>query len=160
MLIRAKLSALKQTVWWEYLIRFVLGGLATFLTGVIARAYGPLVGGLFLAFPAIFCASATLVERHERQRKERRGLQGSRRGQQAAALEAVGASLGSLGLIAFGAAIWLLAPGWPIGAFLFAGAAWFLVAVATWRLRREMRSTRRHPAQPRRSAPLDRKPAL
>jgi hypothetical protein len=30
---------------------------------------GPRVGGLFLAFPAIFPASATLVEKHEKQKK-------------------------------------------------------------------------------------------
>jgi hypothetical protein len=64
---------------------------------------------LFLAFPAIFCASATLIEKHERERKERAGVRGTRRGKEAAALDAAGAALGSFGLLAFGAAIWLLA---------------------------------------------------
>ena len=70
----------------------------------------PRTGGLFLAFPAIFSASATLIEKHERERKEKVGLRGTRRGKEAAALDAAGAALASLGLLAFGAAIWLLAP--------------------------------------------------
>ena len=39
----------------------------------------PVVGGLFLAFPAIFPASATLIEKHGRERKEKAGLAGARR---------------------------------------------------------------------------------
>ena len=84
MIVRIKWSALKQSKWYEHAVRFGLGGLTTALTGAIAQRYGPATGGLFLAFPAIFCASATLVEKHERKRKEEKGLQGARRGQQAA----------------------------------------------------------------------------
>src|SRR5207248_892486 len=83
--------------WHEYAIRFVLGGLATVGTGAIASLFGPQTGGLFLAFPAIFCASATLIEKLERERKERAGVRGARRGKEAAALDAAGAALGSLG---------------------------------------------------------------
>ena len=79
---------MKNTKGYEYALRFVLGGLATVFTGLIASFYGPVTGGLFLAFPAIFCASITLVERHERQRKQKMGLGGTRRGQEAAAQEA------------------------------------------------------------------------
>ena len=86
----------------EYLIRFVLGGLATAATGAIAKYFGPDAGGLFLAFPAILCASLTLIEQHERTRKERKGFKGAARGKDAAALDAAGASLGSAGLAAFG----------------------------------------------------------
>ncbi len=55
----------------------------------------------FLAMPAIFCASATLIERHETRRKREAGLRGTRRGREAAALEAAGAGLGSIGMLAF-----------------------------------------------------------
>ena len=61
-------------------MRFALGGATTVVAGLIAAGFGPVVGGLFLAFPAIFPASATLVERHVRERKEKAGLAGSRRG--------------------------------------------------------------------------------
>ena len=81
MIVRAKLSALKQGHWYEYLVRFALGGLADSRGGgLVADIWGPAAGGLFLAFPAIFCASATLIEKHERERKEKKGLQGKERG--------------------------------------------------------------------------------
>jgi Protein of unknown function (DUF3147) len=63
MIVSVKWAALKQTHGYEYVVRFALGGLATVFAGVIAELFGPETGGLFLAFPAIFCASATLVEK-------------------------------------------------------------------------------------------------
>ena len=132
MLIKMKLSALAQGHWYEYLIRFGLGGLATVLTGLIAAEWGPVVGGLFLAFPAIFPASATLVEKHEREKKERANLKGDRRGKEAAALEASGAVFGSVGLAAFGVIIWQLIQITALGAFVIAGAVWVVVSFSAW----------------------------
>jgi Co/Zn/Cd efflux system component len=131
MLIHIRLAAQKQTKWHDYLIRFVLGGLATAVTGLIAKKYGPATGGLFLAFPAIFLASATLIEKHERERKERAGLQGMRRGEQAAALDACGAALGSIGLMAFGAMVWWKAD-WPWLVLPMALAAWTALSLMLW----------------------------
>jgi hypothetical protein len=74
MAVRVRWSALKQSRWYEYLLRFVLGGLATVLAGAVAQFFGPEAGGLFLAFPAIFGASATLIEKHERERKQKLGF--------------------------------------------------------------------------------------
>jgi hypothetical protein len=101
MIVRLNPSALRQTSWYEYLIRFAIGGAMTVVAGLIASRFGPVVGGLFLAFPAIFPASATLIERHTRERKEKAGLSGARRGKEAAALDAAGATLGSFGLAGF-----------------------------------------------------------
>jgi hypothetical protein len=70
MIVQFKLSALRQTRWHEYLVRFVLGGVITVIAGLIAARFGPVVGGLFLAFPAIFPASATLIEKHVRKRDQ------------------------------------------------------------------------------------------
>jgi hypothetical protein len=64
MIVQFKPSALGQTRWYEYLVRFVLGGAMTVVAGLIAARFGPVIGGLFLAFPAIFPASATLIEKH------------------------------------------------------------------------------------------------
>jgi Protein of unknown function (DUF3147) len=61
-------SAVGETKWYEYAVRFMFGGLITAIAGVIAKTFGPVVGGLFLAFPAIFPASATLIEKHERRK--------------------------------------------------------------------------------------------
>jgi hypothetical protein len=83
----------------EYAVRFLVGGLITAAAGIIAKKFGPTVGGLFLAFPAIFPAGATLIEKHEKQRKENEGLQGTERGREAARV--AGSAIGSLGLFAF-----------------------------------------------------------
>ena len=142
MLVRIKLAALEQTEWWEYAIRFVFGGLSTVLAGLVAAYFGPETGGLFLAFPAIFCASATLVERHERKRKERLGLAGRQRGLQAAALDSAGAALGSFGLLGFGALIWWIGPKSPVISLASASAVWAAIALTIWWLRRYLRVTR------------------
>jgi hypothetical protein len=139
MVVHIKLSALRESHWHEYLVRFVLGGLATVFAGVVADIYGSEAGGLFLAFPAIFCASATLIEKHERQRKEEKGMQGARRGKEAAALDAAGAGWGSVGLALFGAAVFMLAETWGPSSLLIAALVWFSVAVLLWQLRRKVR---------------------
>ena len=99
--IRFSPSSLQEGRWYEYLIRFALGGAATVFTGLISSRYGASIGGLFLALPAIFCASATLIEKHEIRRKREAGLDGESRGREAAALDAAGAALGALGMLAF-----------------------------------------------------------
>src|ERR1700738_1706565 len=142
MVVRVKWSAFKQSRWYEYVLRFVLGGLATTLAEGVANGFGPEAGGLFLAFPAIFCASATLIEKHERERKEKLGLSGYRRGTDAAALDAAGAGLGSIGLAGFGLGIWLLAPSLAFGSLALSSVAWLLVSVLLWRLRRQVRIIR------------------
>jgi hypothetical protein len=136
MIVRLNPSALRETRWYEYLIRFALGGAITVIAGYIAARFGPIVGGLFLAFPAIFPASATLIEKHVRERKEKAGLAGKRRGKEAAALDARGAMLGSFGLAAFALVIWLMIELSPPLALLLAAAAWLAVAVLAWILRR------------------------
>ena len=73
MQIRLSTSSLSDGRWYEYLIRFALGGAATVLTGLISSAFGASNGGLFLALPVIFCARATLIERHEFRRKRNLG---------------------------------------------------------------------------------------
>ncbi|HEY1268755.1 MAG TPA: DUF3147 family protein [Candidatus Binatia bacterium] len=120
-------------------MRFIFGGVATVITGWIAHRFGPGVGGLFLAFPAIFPASVTLIERHERKRKESHGMAGKKRGRSVAAVVAAGAALGSLGLVAFAAATWLLAPrlaGWE--SLVIATLAWFAVSAVAWYMRHKL----------------------
>jgi len=131
------LDGIRQTSWRDYAVRFVFGGTLTAVTGVIARRYGPAVGGLFLAFPAILPASLTLLASHQRQRKAKLGLHGSIRGGQAAALDALGASFGSVGLLLFGALAWRLLPRLrPAPVLLLATAVWALCGYLVWRLRK------------------------
>jgi hypothetical protein len=141
--IRFSPLSLKEGRWYEYLVRFALGGAATVFTGLVSSRYGASFGGLFLALPAIFCASATLIEKHEIRRKREAGLDGRRRGQKAAALDAAGAVLGALGMLAFAIAFSLIGKRSIPAAFVGASFAWLTVSVAAWYLRRKMRSVKR-----------------
>ncbi len=161
MIIGLRFSSLRQTHWSEYLLRFGLGGFVTAAAGAIAAAWGPLTGGLFLAFPAIFCASVTLVEKHERRRKERLRLAGDRRGRDAAALEAYGTVLGSPALAAFALTFLGLAERNAALAFVSGIFAWVVIAVGVWWFRKSLfwlfgpcavaRGVRARPAAKRRS---------
>jgi Protein of unknown function (DUF3147) len=130
-------SALRKTKWYEYAIRFVFGGTITVLAGLVAKKYGPVLGGLFLAFPAIFPASATLVEKHEREKKKKKGITKTVRGRQAAAVDAYGAGLGTVGLLCFAIVVWqFLRSHSAVFVLLAATATWILVSIFLWRARR------------------------
>lgn len=135
MQIHISLSSLSDSRWYEFLIRFMLGGAVTVLTGVVSSVWGASVGGLFLALPAIFCASATLIERHEIRRKRDAGGKGTRRGQEAAALDAAGAALGSVAMIGFAATFLAMSSHGAVAAFAGASMAWTVIAVSAWYLR-------------------------
>jgi uncharacterized membrane protein (GlpM family) len=112
-------AKLKQAKPKEYAVRFAFGGAITLLTGLIAHYFGPLVGGLFLAFPAILPASVTLLQQHEDHHQ--------------AGVDALGAALGAVGLLAFALLIWLLAehlPAWLVIAL--AAALWFVASTLLW----------------------------
>lgn len=132
-------SGLKEAHWYQFVVRFVLGGAITVCTGLVARHWGPVIGGLFLTFPAIFPASVTLLEQHQTEKKQVVGIQCRRRGRKAAAVDAAGAVLGGTGLIAFGVTAWLalpvLAAPW---ALVLAAVAWLVIAVCMWRIRRHI----------------------
>jgi len=69
MIVKFELASVRETKWSEYGTRFVFGGIVTLLAGLVADRYGPSISGLFLAFPAIFPASASLIQKHQRERK-------------------------------------------------------------------------------------------
>jgi uncharacterized protein DUF3147 len=109
----------EDTKGWEYALRFVFGGVVTAAVGVIGVTFGPVIAGMFLAFPAILPATITLIENH--------------RGREKAGVDALGASIGSVGLVGFGAMLWLLAPrsaGWIV--ITAATIVWFAVSACLW----------------------------
>ena len=139
MQIKVDPSVLGQTKWYEYAVRFLFGGLITALAGIIAKKFGPGIGGLFLAFPAIFPASATLIEKHEKQKKEKEGLQGMQRGREAASADAAGSAMGSIGLLVFAFLVWRLAPCHMTLIVLIGGTvAWLTVSMLTWHVRKRV----------------------
>jgi hypothetical protein len=137
MRIQIDLASLRRIEWHEYVVRFLLGGAITVGTGLITKACGPVVGGLFLAFPAIFPTSATLLDKHEREKKRKAGIPGTIRGRLAVGLDARGAALGSIAMGSFALLVWKALP--EHNAALVLGGAllvWMIVAVGTWRLRK------------------------
>lgn len=112
------LEGLKKAKWHEHVVRFAFGGLITVIAGVVAHAYGPVIGGTLLAFPAILPAGLTLAMKHD--------------GRDAAIDEARGATLASFGLAAFAATILSIriCP-FPLAVAL-AVVAWALVSGGLW----------------------------
>jgi hypothetical protein len=133
------LAKLKITTPGEYLSRFLFGGLVTVLATLIANHFGPVVGGLFLAFPGILPPGLTLTEKHVEKKKASTGKSGTRFGRAEASIEAAGASAGSLGLMAFGLVIWKsLATHGLLASLLLAIIAWLIVAFVFWWLRKRL----------------------
>jgi len=125
--IRVQPGHIKQSKPKDYAIRFLFGGGITVVVGIVGKAFGPVVAGLLLAFPAILPASATLIAKHETEA--------------AAGADAMGAALGAVGLVGFGIVVWQLAeraPGWLT--ITVAAVLWLVVSVVLWIL---FASTRR-----------------
>jgi Protein of unknown function (DUF3147) len=143
MIIDADLSSLKTTKPHEYAIRFFFGGAVTAIAGLIAKHYGPVIGGLFLAFPAIFPASVTLITSHEEQRKRKAGYDGTIRSRLAASLEAAGTCLGALALLGFALILYRLLPAHSsIVIFTTASIAWLALSVLLWLLAKRIHISR------------------
>ena len=157
-MIELELSALKGTRPHEYLVRFLFGGTATALAGLIAQRFGPGVGGLFLAFPAIYPATVTLIEKHEKERMAKIGRDGTSRGRMAASVDSAGAALGCIGLCGFAFVLWRLLPDHNPGFVMIAAMiVWTGVSGCLWELRknrmfshRARRSAAHHPLSARR----------
>jgi uncharacterized membrane protein (GlpM family) len=99
-------------------IRFAFGAGTSAAAGLISVA-SPVIGGVFLAFPAILLASLTLIADEE--------------GQAAARDDARGAAAGAVGLAAFAATGSALFHRWPTpAAFVCASLAWLLAAAVCY----------------------------
>jgi hypothetical protein len=137
-MIGIKPSALKDTKLHENAVRFVFGGLCTVGAGVIAKRFGPEVGGLFLAFPAIFPAGLTLIGSHEKKRKAKIGADGSNRGRLAASIDAKGAAMGSIGLLGFAFVLWIGLPHFkPFLVICGAAIVWSGISFMLWKLQKQ-----------------------
>ena len=148
MIAQIKFESIKGIKPHEWIVRFFFGGAVCIFAGLMSKWFGPEIGGLFLAFPAIFPASASLVEAHEKRHKARQGMDGTARGRTVAGIDAAGAAIGCIGLAGFALLCWLLLPRLaPIAVFALAILAWLLLSVALWGLRKSrLLRTRRHNA--------------
>jgi hypothetical protein len=104
-------------------VRFAFGAGVSLLAGVVTIVAGPLVGGVFLAFPAILLASLTLVAKQE--------------GRRQAPNDARGATYGTIGMVAFAVVIAIgVGHVWLWLVLLAASAAWVAVGLGGYFLAR------------------------
>jgi hypothetical protein len=136
MRLKLKFDSLKETKPHEYVSRFIFGGAVTVAAGLISEHYGPVVGGLFLAFLGIFPASISLVEKHKQLREQNEGKDGVLAGRAEASVEATGASIGAIGLIGFAT---VLSRGVPahrlLPTIIAAFTAWTVLSLSFWWIR-------------------------
>jgi len=134
--ISVNFSALREAKWYQFALRFLFGGAICVVAGLMAEKFGPGVGGLFLAFPAIFPAGATLLESEQKAKKERVGLHGAMRGRRVAGVSAVGSAMGTIGMMGFALIVWQFLPARSTVLVLPGSTVtWFAVSVTIWRLR-------------------------
>ena len=139
MKIKIDTTTLGEAKWYEFVIRFAFGGTVTALTGIIAKHFGPEIGGLFLAFPAILPATATLIEKHEMEKKRDAGKNGIASGRKAAGADAAGAAVACPGLLVFAVIVWKVLPSSSLPLILTAATlAWLSTAVAVWLAREKL----------------------
>ncbi len=135
MKIKLDASALRESSWAGHLLRFGIGGLVTVAVGLFTKATSPKTGGLLLAIPSIVPLGIGLLAHLQKKRSGARG--GADRGRHAAVVEAVGASMGTFGLLAFAVVAWqLLGRTHAWIALPAATLAWSAVAAGTWYLRK------------------------
>jgi hypothetical protein len=139
MRLKLRFDSLKETKPQEYISRFVFGGAVTVAAGLISEHYGPVVGGLFLAFPGIFPAGISLVEKHKRLREQNEGKIGVLAGRAEASVEAAGASIGAIGLIGFATVLWRGLPAHTLLPTMMAAfVMWAGLSMIFWWIRERM----------------------
>ena len=139
MLIGINVAKLREGKPTEYLTRFLFGGIVTVIATLISTRYGPILGGLFLAFPGIFAPGLSMTETHAIERKAAAGANGILFARAEASVEAAGASIGALGMAAFAIVLWKFLPTHTLALTLpLAGAAWLSVSVTLWWLRKRI----------------------
>ncbi len=132
-------SKLGKTKPMEYLTRFLFGCALTLVFSLVTKWAGPIVGGLFLAFPGIYPSGSSFVEKKEEERKLKAGMEGRMRARSLASAHAVGAGVGCFGLMGFAAIVWLGLPRFGLAPSLAAGTvAWFALSFGAWVLRERM----------------------
>lgn len=122
--VRLDTSRLARPPWAALAGRFGFGAGIAIVAGLVGMRFGPLLGGLFLAFPAVLPAALSMIERKE--------------GEEKADVDAIGAVLGSGGMLAFAL---VAALGVPVSAFpalALASAAWIVVAAGLFLLVRQV----------------------
>jgi len=115
---KLNVSALKRQGPRDYMMRFAFGAVIAAVAGIAGLGMGDKMGGVLLAFPAILPASLTLIERKE--------------GRRIAAIDAMGAILGSIALIGFAITASLGLRHWGGVGLAAAALVWMVLASALY----------------------------
>jgi uncharacterized membrane protein (GlpM family) len=103
----------------DYATRFLFGAAISLAAGLIGMKFGPVVGGVFLGFPAILPASLTLIEKKD--------------GKRQAAIDSEGAILGAVAMVVYAVAVIVMAGKIGVVASLVVALlAWLVVAVVLY----------------------------
>ncbi|WP_157518066.1 DUF3147 family protein [Herbidospora mongoliensis] len=97
-------------------LRFAFGATISVIAGLVGNHWGPVAGGVFLAFPALLAATLTLIDKKDQRSRP-------------AAHDAKSVALGAAGMIGIAGCVWGLAvtlPAWLV--LLIAIAAWAVLA--------------------------------
>jgi len=144
----AEPGKLKQIRGRDVAIRFAFGAAISVIAGLVSIVFNPVVGGLFLAFPAILPASVTLIEQKESTGQAARDIEG--------------ATIGALGLAVFAVVTGtVLRHTTAVAALIAATAAWLATSVVLYLLIESLlrRRARQRDAQFRELEPVTVRPA-
>ena len=130
MLIGINVAKLREGKPSEYLTRFLFGGIVTVVATLISEHYGPIIGGLFLAFPGIFAAAPTIA-------LASLSLTAHQHGNAYIALEARSMICGALAFFLYACVVSFILMRYRPRSLVAAGALspiWFAVAFTLWAL--------------------------
>lgn len=134
---RVDLDGLKDNSAMDYTIRFAFGASISLIAALVSLKF-QVVGGIFLAFPAILPASLTLIERDA--------------GKQEASIDAEGAIIGAIGLLAFALVVSFgIKTMGGIPALIAAAMGWLVVSFGIYTAVMAWRAAAKR--QPQKSAP-------
>ena len=124
-------AKLLKPEWGQLAVRCAFGAGIAIAAGVVGLKWGPRLGGIFLAFPAILPAALTLLERSE--------------GVSKTETDALGAGVGAVALLLFALAVALLGQRLGVLSVLVAAVVWTAAALALFGLGRGIlvRATRK-----------------
>jgi len=113
--VEVDLRKLLAPQWGQLGLRFAFGAGIALAAGIVGLRWGPRVGGVFLAFPAILPAALTLMEKSE--------------GTEETDIDAVGAVLGAVALLVFAVSITIWGGRLGVLAVVLAAALWMAAAL-------------------------------
>lgn len=123
--IGAQVEKVREVRGPDMVVRFLFGAVTSAVAGSLAILFSPIVGGVFLAFPAILAASLTLIAEEE-------DVEESREDSRGAVVGAVGmGAFAAIGVAAFTQITWPFAlaaafGGWIVVAFGLYSVLWVL----------------------------------